>query len=75
MNENEESAKAMPSELQKALHRKEKGMTERIDTAVFESHFTGVVLTPGDEGYDERRTVWNAMVDRRPAVIARCLHT
>jgi hypothetical protein len=38
-------------------------MTERIDTSMFESHFQGVVLTPGDEGYDERRTVWNAMVD------------
>jgi FAD/FMN-containing dehydrogenase len=50
-------------------------MTERIDTSVFESHFKGMVLTPGDEGYDERRTVWNAMVDRRPAVIARCVHT
>jgi FAD/FMN-containing dehydrogenase len=50
-------------------------MTERIDTSMFESHFQGVVLTPGDEGYDERRTVWNAMVDHRPAVIARCVHT
>ena len=50
-------------------------MTEHIDTSVFESHFKGVVLTPGNEGYEERRTVWNAMVDRRPAVIARCVHT
>ena len=50
-------------------------MTERIDTSVFASHFQGMVLTPGDDGYDERRTVWNAMVDRRPAVIARCVHT
>jgi FAD binding domain len=57
------------------LHRRKKGMTERIDTSVFASTFKGVVLTPGDEGYDERRTVWNAMVDRRPAVIARCVHT
>jgi len=33
----------------------------------------GTVLTPGDPEYDQARALWNAMVDRRPALIARCL--
>jgi FAD/FMN-containing dehydrogenase len=34
--------------------------------------FDGQVLLPDDDGYHEARRVWNAIVDRRPAVIARC---
>src|SRR5258708_585223 len=37
--------------------------------------FRGTVLAPGDPAYDETRKIWNAMIDRRPALIARCTGT
>ena len=34
--------------------------------------FGGTLLLPGDRGYEHARGVFNAMVDRRPGLIARC---
>src|SRR4051812_43830920 len=34
--------------------------------------FTGRTLAPGQIGYDDARRVFNGMIDRRPALIARC---
>src|SRR5262249_26505369 len=39
------------------------------------ARFEGEILLPGDGGYDSARQIWNAMIDKRPAVIARCATT
>lgn len=45
---------------------------EQAAISQFQANLKGELLCPGDAGYDAARTVWNAMIDRRPALIARC---
>lgn len=39
----------------------------------FRARLRGPLVAPDESGYDEARAVWNAMIDRRPALILRCL--
>jgi hypothetical protein len=38
----------------------------------FANSVRGAVLRPADQGYESARRIWNAMIDRSPAVIVRC---
>jgi len=56
--------------------------SDRVDasSSVFEDltelrrSLAGTVLAPGDSGYESARRCFNLLIDRRPAVIARCVH-
>ncbi|MBJ7330302.1 MAG: FAD-binding oxidoreductase [Solirubrobacteraceae bacterium] len=46
--------------------------THDLDPAVLREHMTGEVITPEHPEYEAARRVWNGMIDRHPALIARC---
>ncbi|HZI27559.1 MAG TPA: FAD-binding oxidoreductase [Gemmatimonadaceae bacterium] len=48
---------------------------ELSDSAVsqWRARLRGPVVTSGDVEYENSRTVWNGMIDRHPALIARCI--
>src|SRR5262252_9529349 len=41
--------------------------------AALRGKLRGSVALPGEDGYDAARSIWNAMVDRKPALVVRCL--
>ena len=38
----------------------------------FQATFRGEVIQPTDFGYEKARKIWNASIDKRPGIIARC---
>jgi FAD/FMN-containing dehydrogenase len=49
---------------------------DELDEAAYtdlQSRLHSVLIRPGDDAYDEARRVYNAMIDKRPAAIARCV--
>ncbi len=47
-------------------------MRQAVTARMLSDRLDGHVLLPDDDGYDRARTVWNAMIDRRPRLIVRC---
>src|SRR5690349_11954843 len=45
---------------------------EEAAVQAFADTLRGRLLRPEDGAYEEARKVWNGMIDRRPALIARC---
>jgi FAD/FMN-containing dehydrogenase len=48
--------------------------TENDKVEALRSTIEGQVILPGDSGYDESRTIWNALFDRKPAIIIKSLN-
>ena len=48
---------------------------QKITIDDLKTGFAGSVLVQGDTAFDDARRLWNAMIDRRPTVIARCRGT
>jgi FAD/FMN-containing dehydrogenase len=46
-------------------------VTEMLDN--LKMRLRGQVIVEGGTGYDECRTVWNALIDKKPSIVVRCL--
>jgi FAD/FMN-containing dehydrogenase len=44
-----------------------------LDIERLRSRMRGEIIRPGDAGYESARKVYNEMIDKRPALIVRCV--
>ena len=51
------------------------GGANGMDLSRLRHGLKGAIIEPGNDGYEAARAVWNAMVDRRPAVVVRCANS
>ena len=53
-------------------HSADTRLLDKATVGTLREAFGGALISPDHPGYDEARKVWNGMIDRRPALIARC---
>ena len=51
----------------------ENGSFSGADIKTIRSEFRGEIILPSEKAYEQARKIWNGMIDKRPAIIARCL--
>ncbi len=61
-----------PGELSTLRSSNRESAGYRAAVAALRRSCRGEILMEGDDGYNQARSVWNAMIDRRPALIVRC---
>jgi FAD/FMN-containing dehydrogenase len=70
--EGEQPAGAGATRRRNRVSERSIAMPDGAEVTRLRRRLDGQVLLPDQDGYHTARQVWNAMVDRRPAVIARC---
>jgi FAD/FMN-containing dehydrogenase len=66
------SASSQPTDLRAVKLSGGETTIERAAIQDFRSSLRGTLLAPGQDGYEAARRIWNGMIDKHPALIARC---
>ena len=61
--------------MMKHLSEKKAAHLNRSEVEKLRGKLVGKLLLPEDDGYEQVRTVWNSLIDRRPALIIQCHET